>query len=592
VPADGNLAHRTVTPNPTRQSVGLHCIVCCEVHLAAACQSLSCEIHSAYNMPIGNTTSTHFRVRFAPSKAPNTFCESVPPLDCAFQPEQAHTAKKPSRTKSRTGCQECRSRRVKCDETYPVCHRCLQRGAVCRSTPRMVKWQMEMPLSRSMGPYNSPLCHLPNANPRLLQRWMERISQIMVTDPDNNPLSFPVIPLLQNCPSLVHSLQSMSAGYECHFQGKNLVICLEERDRALVALQEELRSDARPTNLTFLTIFMVGFATPWIYGDVYTCGQEHLDAARRVVQSLVANVGDAAGHDTMLHFIVGCHIYWEMCCALVADPSDLDPINETPLLCYLHMTRTTCHALGGYSLELFCLLASVGRYCRRILDGDDRDLLTEAAFEQRLLTYSGPPEGQHNLYGVANDCLRNHGLMLLYRICGSSPAGGTSSFGLYSGMDLNTSQAVSCFGLLDHTCSKTLCCGLRSIFFSTSSWFKTRTRQLLTSLQVNEANKDIIIQRLAHDTVDKMLHVPLSSPILNMLGLAILTAGSELGPTDVGERKECRTRMESLYSRNRCPPNLWACQLLDELWKVRDSTESKISWPELALQKGWKISLA
>ncbi|KAM5527854.1 C6 zinc finger domain protein [Fusarium oxysporum f. sp. phaseoli] len=39
-----------------------------------------------------------------------------------------------SRPKARTGCTACKSRRVKCDETKPICYRCQEYGAFCEYT--------------------------------------------------------------------------------------------------------------------------------------------------------------------------------------------------------------------------------------------------------------------------------------------------------------------------------------------------------------------------------------------------------------------------------------------------------------------------
>lgn len=52
-----------------------------------------------------------------------------------FSPDQAQqaTASPKKHTKSRFGCKECKLRRVKCDQTHPVCIRCQRRGSVCFS---------------------------------------------------------------------------------------------------------------------------------------------------------------------------------------------------------------------------------------------------------------------------------------------------------------------------------------------------------------------------------------------------------------------------------------------------------------------------
>lgn len=48
----------------------------------------------------------------------------------------------PVKTRTRTGCRECRLSRVRCDERKPSCTRCRERGLVC-SSPLILKWESE-----------------------------------------------------------------------------------------------------------------------------------------------------------------------------------------------------------------------------------------------------------------------------------------------------------------------------------------------------------------------------------------------------------------------------------------------------------------
>lgn len=423
--------------------------------------------------------------------------------------------------------------------------------------PRMAKWQVEMPWL-SFGTYNSPLYGISNPNQRLLQLWMERSCQMMVIDPNNNPMSFPIIEHLKQSPSLVHALQSVSAGYEGYFKDKTLALCLEERQRALVALRDELKDANQQTPSVFLTIFMLGMTTSWIDSDISVFGRDHLSGARSVIDSIVENAMTCPEPDPALQFIVGSYIYWDMCCAFVAEPSELQPLNKPQIYQYIQSMRSIYHPICGFSVELFYLLGNLGRYCRKVLDGMVPDLFIEAAFEEQLLGYSGPVD--NHLLKLTNECFCNHGLIMLYRICGRLRV--PSDFqpeitdDTVSNADLDT----------EFDCSNIT--------------------------EISNIDTDELIQNLALEIVDKLSEIPLSSLNMNILALPMLSAGSELGPDHHEARKECRTRMVSLYSRNRCPPNLWACQLLDDLWDVRDSTGSKLSWLELALRNGWRFSLA
>ena len=48
----------------------------------------------------------------------------------------------PVKTRSRSGCRECRARRVRCDTKKPVCTRCWEKGLPC-STNVVLKWESE-----------------------------------------------------------------------------------------------------------------------------------------------------------------------------------------------------------------------------------------------------------------------------------------------------------------------------------------------------------------------------------------------------------------------------------------------------------------
>lgn len=49
--------------------------------------------------------------------------------------------KKPKKTKSRNGCVTCKKRRLKCDETKPLCQNCIKKGIVCGGYAINFKWR-------------------------------------------------------------------------------------------------------------------------------------------------------------------------------------------------------------------------------------------------------------------------------------------------------------------------------------------------------------------------------------------------------------------------------------------------------------------
>ncbi|KAF4999675.1 hypothetical protein FDECE_11429 [Fusarium decemcellulare] len=132
--------------------------------------------------------SNAWRVRFAPSS--HAHVTSRPEPAPAPAPTAADTSVTLNRRQlqSKAACQECKLRRAKCDEAYPVCRHCARCGTVCVPAPRKNTWNLRVPLLiRQAGDssYSSAL----------LQYYFERVCHIMVLDPEVNPLALPLLGL-------------------------------------------------------------------------------------------------------------------------------------------------------------------------------------------------------------------------------------------------------------------------------------------------------------------------------------------------------------------------------------------------------------
>lgn len=55
--------------------------------------------------------------------------------------KQTKEKPKPKNTKSRTGCVTCKKRRLKCDESKPLCQNCIKKGIVCGGYVTNFKWR-------------------------------------------------------------------------------------------------------------------------------------------------------------------------------------------------------------------------------------------------------------------------------------------------------------------------------------------------------------------------------------------------------------------------------------------------------------------
>jgi hypothetical protein len=75
-----------------------------------------------------------------PSKSPpNAGAEGVDP-----EKEDDKVVKK----RTKTGCQTCRSRRIKCDEGKPECHNCIKSKRQCGGCPRAARADLRLWLEK------------------------------------------------------------------------------------------------------------------------------------------------------------------------------------------------------------------------------------------------------------------------------------------------------------------------------------------------------------------------------------------------------------------------------------------------------------
>lgn len=67
-----------------------------------------------------------------------------------------------------------------------------------------------------------------DGNRRLLQYWLENVSQMLVIDPEDNPYSFPALEYISESAALLNVVQSISACHEQYFSPYAPMITLEE----------------------------------------------------------------------------------------------------------------------------------------------------------------------------------------------------------------------------------------------------------------------------------------------------------------------------------------------------------------------------
>lgn len=347
-------------------------------------------------------------------------CDQLPPPSS----NDSETLKGRHASRSRAGCTECKRRRVKCDETFPVCLRCQKRGSFCRSAPRLTKWQIEAPwINHPNGPPSLPqkqTAPAPDPDDKaLLQYWLERASQIMVIDPDENPLSFPILEYVNQSPSLKHALRSVGAGHRNYFDPERLAQCLEERSSALKFIIEEISCPGDNLFPLFLSVLLVGLSTAWTNGPTADFGEQHFHGARGLVDILLSESTKREKRPPYFNFVVGAYLYWDMATAFLVPVHKQVPINTDDMYSAILDVGQEYHPIGGYSTEIFYLLGTLGRYCRSVVETGIRDGSVESALEEEMEKWE--PNRESPELGIVSDAFRSHGLINLAAICYRRP---------------------------------------------------------------------------------------------------------------------------------------------------------------------------
>ncbi|KAF7589736.1 hypothetical protein BBP40_003935 [Aspergillus hancockii] len=350
----------------------------------------------------------------------------------------------------------------------------------------------------------------PSVNRRLIQYWLEKVSQMLVIDPDNDPFSHPGLEFIPESPSLVHIIQSISARHEQYFSAQVARIVLEEREKALTCFRKELGNLGTRPQLSFLTAMLLAISHAADH-DMADFGKWHLFAARSLINQMLQDKTLPWDMGPLNRLCFGVYLYWDMNTAFLVHPDEQPALDRPSLSTAVQTIGLWHHPMYGFGTELIFILAKLGRYCRQVLQSHHKPAL--------MLLY---------------ESLRKHSLILLYRICG---------------------------------------------------W-----NRFFTNPRFEEFDFEPLIHHYALETLNHILQIPTSSNYLNFQSLPLLTAGSELARTDGDSRDDVRYRLRALYSMNRLPSNLYALELLEDIWATRDNGDTSY-WLYHMLQKGWLLTL-
>ncbi|CAG9994366.1 unnamed protein product [Clonostachys byssicola] len=461
----------------------------------------------------------------------------------------------------------------------------------------------------------------------LLRYWVESASYIMALDPENNPLSFPVLKYYNQSPSLIHALQSISAGHQYFFEPGKLRRCFEERLLSIQHVRKELDTQTNDPSLAFLTVFVLGLSSYWIAlpADdpvLLHHAQAHLQGGRALIDTMLAI--PVPQFSPQMLFAFGAYLYWDMACSFVIAPADLKAIDGSDFSFAVEALARMYHPILGYSAEITYVLAKVGRYCRTVEDTEQRDTSLEEELENQLRSIK-PTQISAEL-GLLEEAYRCHGLINIYaiyrrgRVSTASPEAAPSHSTEEQSMADLPAREPSDSWELDETGLAFLEKGFYNAFDEdmakqTLKWLDylplgdyqplmlpsdehhSSSESLLSDGDCDTSTETIsdddlqsTIRKLAIQAVHALTQVPESHPSINLHGIPLLTAGSELLAADVEERKLVTKRFRALYSFNHMTANLTALDLLQEVWAIRD-LGGATSWLKVMRSKGWHLML-
>ncbi|KAJ3550038.1 hypothetical protein NM208_g200 [Fusarium decemcellulare] len=484
-----------------------------------------------------------FRVRFAPDK----FTPKQRQLHEAIKPRKQAPPRRYYRC--RYPCRECKQSRSRCDETYPVCLRCSRRGIICHAAAREEQWQLQLP-SLIISPKDKTTvtrCDVSslfrdNDERHLLRYWLEKTSRILVACDDENPFAYPIVEHLYTSQSMLHIIKSISSAHQHFFHPDQIRDSLEERVMAIASLREELGSGSQHLHTLFFSIYLLGISSSYLDSQLQDFGQEHLEAARTIINIILAE--EASRKHPLTRLLVGTFVYWDMSCAFLIDSTDslmYDFEGRIHSFITEEMSGFS-HPITGPCTELFFVLSTLGRYIRHVMAYMIRDHDLETVIEAQLLDWKFPEGVSLTMWSQTAEAFRKHGLIMFYRFCRPDD--------LYEPSEtlFNTSEPSS-------------------------------ARYI-----------DLLARQYAIDIMASLSTIPITSTLLALQPIPLLTAGAELTVEDSHLQIEIRTRLLALYSCSRIPANLTTAGLLDKIWQLQRQGH-RVGWLELLVQDNMKLRI-
>ncbi|EXA46447.1 hypothetical protein FOQG_15409 [Fusarium oxysporum f. sp. raphani 54005] len=437
--------------------------------------------------------------------------------------------------KQRTGCEQCKRRKVKCDERKPVCSRCTLRGEPCTGNFSIDIWQIERPWAFSGGIAPGPG---PASEDDILRHWYTNACLLMaMLPPPANPLSYPLKRLLQRSRALRHAVQSVSYAHRSEFSADSSgsAIALQERNLAIVSLQWEIKRIQSKTNpgplmhTLMLTSLILCVSSAWLDSSDTEYGKEFLLGA----SSIVPAFSRGEPQDEFSFYIAGLHLYCSFFSSyllpLAHQSQHQQSVDSMAAFIAKRPPKSPCHPVVGIASSLFPVLTKIGHYFRRVVESREFSQETTNNLRQELLDCSPRDAGNSIYLTRLAECYRNLGDIILY-------------------------QAQRVCDELD-------------------------------------AVNDIIFFNKVLEVIELIESIPANDPLINTLGPMLLIAGSELPPQYEKQRAVVRQASARLVSFTKIHTYEKSIELVEKVWILR-SERRPVSWLEVMLEQGLLLGLA
>lgn len=472
------------------------------------------------------------------------------------------------RKRSPSGCREYTRRR---DQPIPMRADYHKQG---QAATRQTDWQHREPWARQHEEYrhapasNKPRWECAKANEKSHMRYsMERASHLMVNDPEENHLPFPILEYVRRWLSFKHTPHSFGASHRTYLYPESPAGFLVN---GVSASNQELFP-------RFVSVMLAGLSTAWTNPPNAEFDQQHLQDARDLVDIMLS---ESKGRDTRppyFNFVVGAFVYWDMATSFLVPVNQQLPLNTSEMYAAVLDVGQEYHPIAGYTTDIFYLLGTVGRYCRSVVETGVRDESLEAVLEEELENWE--PNLENPELGLMSNAFRMHGLISLAGIC-------------YRRQNVNTPQEHRDLSVIMGT----------EVQEQIEEWQNPKTPPAgdnITDQGQGPEHEDdtepdefleAMVRMRALSVVRDLASIPTDNACINLQAIPLFTAGSELTRSDQKERQIVIRRFRELYLMNHLRTNLSALEILPEIWARKDRGEST-SWLDVMVEKGWSMML-